>query len=183
MSDIELPAEPETPNPGVRMPPGEKLRQEAHEAVNKIRREVPRPELDVIATPSELERRRQSEKLRDAYCQLDLRFFDLDDESPTRAAFYTNIRLCFESVYELGKHAAPEGEKAREANSERARRDAQTLVTVIEQYCSMNHKEPRASEKFANIILPDIQAICGSKVTKNEVFTALRRIRKGSYEL
>ena len=80
MNDIELPAEPETPNPFAGMTaeqireltaeqireycdrykgtPGQKARWESQKVVDKLYLEVPQGGLDIVATPTELERRR-----------------------------------------------------------------------------------------------------------------------------
>lgn len=95
-----------------------------------------------------------------------------------------------QACHELGIHAAPDGCAARETRHDRAGQRFVQLVSTVMVYLEA-HPElgpPRASEKFANIIRPDILAVLGlpkgaAKPSLSAIVLALRAVRKRSFDL
>jgi hypothetical protein len=94
--------------------------------------------------------------------------------------------------YELGIHAAPDGVAARSARSDQASSKFVQLVSTVMIYLEAHPElEPKASEKFANIIRPDILELFGkpkdapSKIqpSLSAIVKALRSVRKRSFTL
>jgi hypothetical protein len=93
---------------------------------------------------------------------------------------------------ELGIHAAPDGRAARLARHDRASSKFVKLVSTVMIYLEAHPElEPKASEKFANIIRPDILELFGkpkkapSKIppSLSAIVKALRSVRKRSFVL
>ena len=93
--------------------------------------------------------------------------------------------------YELGMHAAPEGRSARAAREGSGDSKFIELVSIVNIYCREHGIEPKASEKFANIIRPDIlELFCKPKDAPSKIepslsgiVRALRAMRKSSFVL
>lgn len=98
---------------------------------------------------------------------------------------------CLRAVYELGIHAAPDGRAARAAWEGSGDSKFINLVSIVQIYCREHGIEPKASEKFANIIRPDILELFGkpkdapSKIppSLSAIVKALRAVRKSSFVL
>jgi hypothetical protein len=94
--------------------------------------------------------------------------------------------------HELGIHAAPDGVAGRAARSDQASSKFIKLVSTVMIYLEAHPElEPKASEKFANIIRPDILELFGkprdapSKIppSLSAIVRALRSVRKRSFTL
>jgi hypothetical protein len=93
--------------------------------------------------------------------------------------------------HELGIHAAPDGRAARAAWEGSGDSKFINLVSIVQIYCREHGIEPKASEKFANIIRPDILELFGkpkdapSKIppSLSAIVKALRAVRKSSFVL
>jgi hypothetical protein len=93
--------------------------------------------------------------------------------------------------YELGMHAAPEGRSARAAREGSGDSKFIELVSIVNIYCREHGIEPKASEKFARIIRPDLLEVFGkpkdapSKIypSFSAIVKALRSVRKSSFTL
>jgi hypothetical protein len=67
--------------------------------------------------------------------------------------------------HELGIHAAPDGVAARSARSDQASSKFIKLVSTVMIYLEAHPElEPKASEKFANIIQPDIELLASPRM-------------------
>ena len=89
------------------------------------------------------------------------------------------------ATYELGIRAAPDGRSARAAREGSGDSRFIELVQAVTIYCQEPGIEPKASEKFANIIRPDILELLGlpkdaKRPAVSALVTALRAIRKSS---
>jgi hypothetical protein len=93
--------------------------------------------------------------------------------------------------YELGIHAAPDGRAARAAREGSGDSKFINLVSIVNIYCREHGLEPKASEKFARVIRPDVLELYGkpkdapSKIYPSlaAIVTALRAVRKSSFTL
>jgi hypothetical protein len=91
------------------------------------------------------------------------------------------IMLC---VYGLGKHAAPDGKKGRDAWHDQAEMKSLGLKRVIELFLEARPDlDPQVSEKFAESIKPDLLDILGKpphsrSPTIDAIKTALSEIKK-----
>jgi hypothetical protein len=96
-----------------------------------------------------------------------------------------------QACHDLGMLSAPDGRAARSARSARSGSRFVNLITTVAIYCREHGLEPHASEKFANIIRPDILELFGkpkdapSKIppSLSAIVKALRSVRKGSFVL
>ena len=97
-----------------------------------------------------------------------------------------------QACHDLGIHAAPDGVAARSARSDQASSKFVKLVSTVMIYLEAHPElEPKASEKFANIIRPDILELFGkpkdapSKIppSLSAIVKALRSVRKRSFTL
>jgi hypothetical protein len=163
------------------MTPGERARYEAQKAVDKLVSEVPCGRLDIVATPTELERRRQMNNFGAAWYAIDNVISQLDEECQVSIVLYTNFRRCIEADYELGKFSGPDGAKARKQKTENARARAQKIFLTVKHFLIANPQIPlRASENCACEIKPAIEEIFGGKVSLSDLTTALCKFRKES---
>ena len=96
------------------------------------------------------------------------------------------------AVHELGMRGAPDGVAARSARSDQASSKFVKLVSTVMIYLEAHPElEPKASEKFANTIRPDILELFGkpkdapSKIppSLSAIVKALRSVRKRSFTL
>jgi hypothetical protein len=96
-----------------------------------------------------------------------------------------------QACHDLGIHAAPDGRAARAAREGSGDSKFINLVSTVNIYCREHGLEPKASEKFARVIRPDILELFGkpkdapSKIhpSLSGIVKALRSVRKSSFTL
>jgi hypothetical protein len=133
-----------------------------------------------------------------ARAELHVRFGNLCDlfdamESDLEAYIFDRLLKIMMAAHELGMHSAPDGRHGRAAKEDKADSKFIELVSAVNIYCREHGIEPKASEKFARVIRPDILELFGKPKDANApskiypslsaIVKALRVVRKSSFVL